>query len=91
MRNETQLFFECHEWLMLGFALLNPTNTTKKSIINLMKQLLTGNEAAAEAALQAGCRYYYGYPITPQNELINYMSVKMPQLGGTFIQQVDYT
>lgn len=51
-----------------------------------MKQLLTGNEAAAEAALQAGCRYYYGYPITPQNELINYMSVKMPQLGGTFIQ-----
>ena len=51
-----------------------------------MKQLLTGNEAAAEAALQAGCRHYYGYPITPQNELINYMSVKMPQLGGTFIQ-----
>ncbi len=51
-----------------------------------MKQLLTGNEAAAEAAIQAGCRYYYGYPITPQNELINYMSVRMPQVGGTFIQ-----
>lgn len=51
-----------------------------------MKQLLTGNEAAAEAAVQAGCRYYYGYPITPQNELINYMSVRMPQVGGTFIQ-----
>lgn len=51
-----------------------------------MKQLLTGNEAAAEAAIQAGCRYYYGYPITPQNELINYMAARMPQVGGTFIQ-----
>lgn len=51
-----------------------------------MKQLLTGNEAAAEAAILAGCRYYYGYPITPQNELINYISVRMPQVGGTFIQ-----
>src|SRR5574340_748689 len=51
-----------------------------------MKQLLTGNEAAAEAAIVAGCRYYYGYPITPQNELINYMSIRMPQVGGTFIQ-----
>ena len=51
-----------------------------------MKQLLTGNEAAAEAAIMAGCRYYYGYPITPQNELINYMSARMPQVGGTFIQ-----
>jgi len=51
-----------------------------------MKQLLTGNEAAAEAAIYAGCRYYYGYPITPQNELINYMSVRMPQVKGTFIQ-----
>ncbi|MCF6158828.1 MAG: 3-methyl-2-oxobutanoate dehydrogenase subunit VorB [wastewater metagenome] len=52
----------------------------------MMKQLLTGNEAAAEAAIQAGCRYYYGYPITPQNELINYMAIRMPQVGGTFIQ-----
>ncbi|HHT9159118.1 MAG TPA: 3-methyl-2-oxobutanoate dehydrogenase subunit beta, partial [Candidatus Brocadiaceae bacterium] len=51
-----------------------------------MKQLLTGNEAAAEAAIQAGCRYYYGYPITPQNELINYMSIRMPEVGGAFIQ-----
>ncbi|BBO15961.1 pyruvate:ferredoxin-oxoacid:ferredoxin oxidoreductase alpha subunit [Candidatus Brocadia pituitae] len=51
-----------------------------------MKQLMTGNEAAAEAAIVAGCRYYYGYPITPQNELINYMSMRMPQVGGVFIQ-----
>ena len=47
---------------------------------------MTGNEAAAEAAIVAGCRYYYGYPITPQNELINYMSMRMPQIGGSFIQ-----
>ena len=50
------------------------------------KHLLTGNEAAAEAAIIAGCRYYYGYPITPQNELINYLATRMPQVGGTFIQ-----
>lgn len=50
------------------------------------KHLMTGNEAAAEAAIQAGCRYYYGYPITPQNELMNHMAMRMPQVGGTFIQ-----
>lgn len=50
------------------------------------KHLLTGNEAAAESAIMAGCRYYYGYPITPQNELINYMAKRMPQVGGSFIQ-----
>ncbi len=56
----------------------------KSSLHN--KQLMTGNEAAAEAAVQAGCRFYYGYPITPQNEIINYLAVRMPQVGGTFIQ-----
>lgn len=50
------------------------------------KHLLTGNEAAAESAIQAGCRFYYGYPITPQNELINYMASRMAQVGGAFIQ-----
>ena len=49
-------------------------------------QLMTGNEAIAEAAIQAGCRYYYGYPITPQNELPAYMARRMPEVGGTFIQ-----
>ena len=56
----------------------------KSSLHN--KQLMTGNEAAAEAAVQAGCRFYYGYPITPQNEIINHMAMRMPQVGGTFIQ-----
>lgn len=48
--------------------------------------LMKGNEALAEAALQAGCRFYAGYPITPQNEIPEYMSRKMPSCGGTFIQ-----
>ncbi len=51
-----------------------------------MKQLMTGNEAMAEAAIQAGCRHYYGYPITPQNEFTAYMSRRMPQVDGVFIQ-----
>jgi len=48
--------------------------------------LMTGNEAAAEAAIRAGCRFYFGYPITPQNELTSYMAREMPAVGGTFIQ-----
>jgi 2-oxoglutarate/2-oxoacid ferredoxin oxidoreductase subunit alpha len=48
--------------------------------------LITGNEAAGEAAIVAGCRHYFGYPITPQNELTEYMAMRMPQVGGTFIQ-----
>jgi 2-oxoglutarate ferredoxin oxidoreductase subunit alpha len=48
--------------------------------------LITGNEAAGEAAIRAGCRFYYGYPITPQNELTAYMARYMPRAGGTFIQ-----
>lgn len=47
---------------------------------------MKGNVALAEAALYAGCRFYAGYPITPQNEIPEYMSRKMPATGGTFIQ-----
>ena len=50
------------------------------------KVLMTGNEAMAEAAICAGCRSYFGYPITPQNELLEYMSYHMPRAGGAFIQ-----
>jgi 2-oxoglutarate ferredoxin oxidoreductase subunit alpha len=50
------------------------------------KILLKGNEVMAEAAVQAGCRLYAGYPITPQNEVPEYMSRRMPEVGGTFIQ-----
>lgn len=50
------------------------------------RQLMKGNEAIGEAAIRAGCRFYAGYPITPQNELTEYMSKRMPEVGGTFIQ-----
>lgn len=50
------------------------------------KILMTGNEAMAEGAIRAGCRYFYGYPITPQNEVPEYMARRMPEVGGTFIQ-----
>ena len=50
------------------------------------KVLMKGNEALAEAALRAGCRFFFGYPITPQTELAAYMSKRMPKVGGTFLQ-----
>ncbi|UCG79080.1 MAG: 3-methyl-2-oxobutanoate dehydrogenase subunit VorB [Nitrospirota bacterium] len=50
------------------------------------KKLLKGNEVIAEAAIQAGCRFYAGYPITPQNEIPEYMSRRMEEVGGIFIQ-----
>jgi len=48
--------------------------------------LMKGNETIAEAAIQAGCRFYAGYPITPQNEIPEYMSRRMPEVSGVFIQ-----
>ena len=50
------------------------------------KVLMTGNDAIGEGALRADCECYYGYPITPQNEISAYMAVRMPALGRTFIQ-----
>jgi len=50
------------------------------------KILITGNEACGEGAIRAGCRFYAGYPITPQNELTAYMSKRMDETGGVFIQ-----
>ena len=48
--------------------------------------LMKGNEAIAEAAILAGCRHFFGYPITPQNELVAHMAARMPQVGGTYLQ-----
>ena len=50
------------------------------------KVLMKGNEAIAEAAIIAGCRHYFGYPITPQTEIAAYMAKKMPKIGGVFLQ-----
>jgi 2-oxoglutarate ferredoxin oxidoreductase subunit alpha len=52
----------------------------------MKKILMSGNEAIAEGAIQAGCRFYAGYPITPQNELIAYLAKQLPERGGVFIQ-----
>ncbi|HVI39763.1 MAG TPA: 3-methyl-2-oxobutanoate dehydrogenase subunit VorB, partial [Anaerovoracaceae bacterium] len=52
----------------------------------MAKVLMKGNEALAAAAIKGGCRYYFGYPITPQNEFTEFMSKKMPESGGAFIQ-----
>ena len=51
-----------------------------------MKKLMKGNEAIAEAAVQAGCKFFFGYPITPQNEIPEYMSRRMPKVGGCYLQ-----
>lgn len=49
-------------------------------------ELVNGNEAIARGAMAANCRFYFGYPITPQNEIPEYLSKHLPSLGGTFIQ-----
>lgn len=52
----------------------------------MAKKLMKGAEAIAEAAIHAGCRLFFGYPITPQNEIPEYMSGRLPQVGGVFVQ-----
>lgn len=52
-------------------------------------EFLEGNEACAEGAVAAGCRFYAGYPITPSTEIAEYMSERLPQIGGKFIQMED--
>jgi 2-oxoglutarate ferredoxin oxidoreductase subunit alpha len=53
---------------------------------NIKKVFLKGNEAVAMAAIEAGCRCYFGYPITPQSDIPEYLSRELPKLGGVFIQ-----
>jgi 2-oxoglutarate ferredoxin oxidoreductase subunit alpha len=59
----------------------------KKS--HLKELLLQGNEAVVEGALRAGCRFFAGYPITPATEISEILSIKLPQVDGTFIQMED--
>lgn len=51
-----------------------------------MKVLMRGNEAIAEGAIHAGCRYFFSYPITPQSEILHYMARRLPEVGGVFLQ-----
>jgi 2-oxoglutarate ferredoxin oxidoreductase subunit alpha len=60
-----------------------PTATGVKTV---EKAIMKGNEAIAEAAIRAGCRYYFSYPITPQTEINEYMARRMPETGGHFVQ-----
>ena len=50
------------------------------------KLLMKGAEAIGEAAIRAGCRHFFGYPITPQNEAPAYMARRLPEVNGTFLQ-----
>lgn len=52
----------------------------------MTKVLMKGNEALAEAAVRAGCQYFFGYPITPQNEIPHYLAWRLPEVGGVFLQ-----
>ncbi|MDK2564420.1 3-methyl-2-oxobutanoate dehydrogenase subunit VorB [Romboutsia sedimentorum] len=52
----------------------------------MAKILMKGNEAFGKAAIEAGCKYFFGYPITPQNELPEYMAKELPNVGGVFVQ-----
>ncbi|UQZ89971.1 3-methyl-2-oxobutanoate dehydrogenase subunit beta [Deltaproteobacteria bacterium Smac51] len=52
----------------------------------MKRELMKGNEALAEAAVRAGCRFFAGYPITPQSEIVEYMSWRVPEAGGSFVQ-----
>ena len=52
----------------------------------MAKELWKGNEAIAEAAIRAGCDCFFGYPITPQNEIPEYMALHMPEHGKVFVQ-----
>jgi len=56
---------------------------------DLRARLLQGNEACAEGALAAGCRFFAGYPITPASEIAEYLSRRLPEMDGTFIQMED--
>src|SRR5256884_5967557 len=51
----------------------------------MAKHLMEGSHALAESAVQAGCRFYAGYPITPSTEILEYMSMRLPQVGGVCI------
>lgn len=52
----------------------------------MAKKLMKGCEAIGEAAVRAGCKLFFGYPITPQNDIPEYLSHRLPQVGGTFVQ-----
>src|SRR5689334_10976852 len=67
-------------------ALVAADGTARQVEAGVRPILMKGNEAMAEAAIQAGCDVYFGYPITPQAELLEWMARRMPELGRVFVQ-----
>ena len=65
---------------------LHPGVEMKAAAVEIRRELMKGNEAICLGAIAAGCRFYYGYPITPQNDIPEYMSAHLPTMGGTFLQ-----
>src|SRR4029078_480149 len=63
-----------------------PDRPPRTAPVPVRPVLMKGNEAMAEAAIQAGCDAYFGYPITPQAELLEWMARRMPELGRVFVQ-----
>jgi len=61
----------------------------KKRMMKMEVKFYSGNVAAAEGAIAAGCRFFAGYPITPSSEIAEYMSRRLPQVGGIFVQMED--
>ncbi|MDQ0286591.1 2-oxoglutarate ferredoxin oxidoreductase subunit alpha [Desulfofundulus luciae] len=57
----------------------------------MAKLLMKGNEAIGEGAVRAGCRYFFGYPITPQSELPHYLAKRLPEVGGLYLQSESET
>lgn len=70
----------------MGFSRNCANNSIMTAEPSTDQVLICGNESIGEAAIQAGCRAYFGYPITPQNELTAYMAARMPEEGRIFIQ-----
>ena len=60
-------------------------------VIITERLLIDGNEAIARGAIQAGCKYFFGYPITPQNEIPEFMSRELPRIGGVYVQSESET
>jgi 2-oxoglutarate ferredoxin oxidoreductase subunit alpha len=67
-------------------AIVDPVGASPQIDDAVRPILMKGNEAMAEAAIQAGCDAYFGYPITPQAELLEWMARRMPELGRVFVQ-----
>ena len=63
--------------------------TTKSAVVASGKHFIDGNEACAEGAIAAGCRFAAGYPITPSTEVVEHLAKRFPKIGGMFIQMED--